>query len=205
MDCKQLRENLDLYVNRELSEDAIAEAGSHLSECAACRRAVDQLQLMRTTVREVVGHHEVPAGLLERVQAQSRPRFSPRHFALVAALIVIFLLGVEWFSPAVRGAAAGQLDRVAIHLDRPRTVELEGKLLCRDDELHAQYGVHAMCSTKGHHGTLQTADGRLWSFIETERSQELIHDSAMLGKTVRVRARIYRQAGALDVESYQVL
>src|SRR6266849_8102176 len=205
MDCKQLRENLDLYVDRELSENAIAETEAHLSECVACRRAVEQLELLRTTVRQVVGGQKLPAGLSERVQSKSRPPLAARHPGWVAAFATIVLVAALMFSPAVRGVVAGQLDNIAMHLDRPHTVDLQGKLVCRDDQLHAQYGVHAMCKIKGHHGTLETSDGRLWTFIETDKSEELIHNSALLGKTVRVHAQIFRQAGALDVESYQVL
>ena len=39
MDCKNLRELLDLYVDGELSPEAKVQAETHLAECRSCQRA----------------------------------------------------------------------------------------------------------------------------------------------------------------------
>jgi hypothetical protein len=204
MDCKQFREILDLYVDRELSAEATAQAESHLSACAACRRAAEQLNLLRGAVKQVVGGYEIPSELVERVQSRSRVGLRT-HVALVAACMLVAIVATLAFSPTVKTLAADALESVAVRLDHPRHVVLEGKLLCRDDDLHARYGVHAMCRIKGHHGALEMSDGKVWNLIETEDSQELIHNSALLGRRIRVTGRLFRQSGALEVQSYQVL
>jgi hypothetical protein len=64
---------------------------------------------------------------------------------------------------------------------------------------------HAMCHLTGHHGWLGTSDGRLWRILEGKVSEELIHDSSLLGRRVRIRGRIMRKAGSIEVSDYQLL
>src|SRR5258708_37385835 len=109
------------------------------------------------------------------------------------------------FGPSVRGGTATALDYVSLKLDDSRPVVLEGKLLCRDCQLEKQYGYHAMCPLTGHHGRLQTSDGRLWGILEGNVSQELIHNSKLLGRRVKIHGRIFRKAGSIEVSEYQLL
>ncbi len=205
MECKKLREVLDAYVDRELSVDAAAQAEAHIAECSACRRAVEVLTKLRRAVKSAAGEPKAPAQLVEHV----RNTFSPRwHRATVIQAIAatLVLAGVlTLFVPMVRGAAATALDFLSLKLDDSRQVVLEGKLLCRDCQLEKEYGYHAMCPLTGHHGWLATSDGRLWSILEGQVSQELIHNSSLLGRRVRIRGRIMRKAGSIEVRDYQLL
>ena len=56
----------------------------------------------------------------------------------------------------------------------------------------------------GHHGAIATIDGRIWNIVDERASADLIHDNALLGRTVQVRARFFRRAGAIEIESYRV-
>ena len=78
-------------------------------------------------------------------------------------------------------------------------------MVCRDCELHDLYGATSMCHLKGHRGALKTADGKIWNLMEGERAEQLIHNALSLGKKVRIRGRLYRRAGCVEVESYEVL
>jgi hypothetical protein len=60
-----------------------------------------------------------------------------------------------------------------------------------------------MCPLTGHHGSIVTRDGRIWNILEGEKSQDLIHNSSLLGRRVRIEGRIYRKAGSLAVSGYQ--
>ncbi len=82
---------------------------------------------------------------------------------------------------------------------------MEGKLLCRDCLLKEEYGYHGMCPTRGHHGSLQTRDGKIWQILDGEASEELIHNSKLLGRTVRIHGRCFRRASSIEVDSYEIL
>ena len=205
MDCKKLREVLDAYVDRELSPDAATQAEAHIAECGACRRTVENLARLREAVRTAAGRPEAPVELIERVRSSVSPRWN-RAAAIQALAAALILAGVlALFVPSVRGAAATALDFLSLKLDDSRQVVLEGKLLCRDCELEKEHGYHAMCPLSGHHGTIVTPDGRIWNILEGERSRELIHNSSLLGRRVRVEGRMYRKAGSLAVSDYQLL
>ncbi len=205
MDCKKLREILDAYVDRELSADANAQAEVHIAECHACRRTLGRLTRLRGAVRAAVGEPEAPADLLERVQGSlSLRRTRARAIQSIAAALIL-VSALTLFVPSVRGAAATALDYLALKLDDSRQVVLEGKLLCRDCQLEKEYGYHAMCPVTGHHGSIVTSDGRIWNILEGEKSSELIHNSALLGRKVRVEGRMYRKAGSVAINDYQLL
>ena len=204
-DCKKLRELLDAYVDGELSADATAQAEAHIAECDACRRAVENLARLREAVRIAVGKPDAPMELVERVRNTVSPRWR-RTAAIQAIAATLVLAGVlTLFVPSVRGAAATALDFLSLKLDDTRQVVLEGNLICRDCQLEKQYGYHAMCPLTGHHGWLQTSDGRLWGILEGNASDELLHNSKLLGRRVRIHGRIFRKAGSIEVSRYELL
>jgi anti-sigma factor (TIGR02949 family) len=205
MDCKKLREVLDAYVDRELSADAAAQAEGHIAECGACRRAVEGLTKLREAVKTAAGKPEAPVELMERVRVSVSPRWH-RAAAIQAIAATLILAGLlTLFVSSVRGAAATALDFLSLKLDDNRQLVLEGRLICRDCQLEKEYGYHAMCPLTGHHGWLATSDGRLWSILEGKVSEELIHNSSLLGRRVRIRGRIMRKAGSIEVSDYQLL
>lgn len=205
MDCKEFREALDLYTDGELSAEARASAGLHLSECSACRVAADQMHRLRRAVKEAVGRHEPSAELVEHVRRSPAPRAGQRIAALLAAAAALALLLVAGGTPTGRAVLASGMEQVAFHLDDPQTIEVEGVIVCRECELFMLYGGPAERDREGHHGALKTPSGKIWNFMEGEKSSVLIHDEALIGKRVRVRARSYRRAGCLEVEAYEVL
>jgi hypothetical protein len=204
MDCKKLREMLDAYMDRELSADAASQAEAHMAECGPCRRAVEGLTKLREAVRTAAGKPEVPPQLLTCVQSSLPPRWH-RAAAIQAIAATLVLAGVlTLFVPSVR-AAATALDFLSLKLDDSRQVVLEGKVICRDCQLEKEYGYHAMCKLTGHHGWLQTSDGRLWGILEGNASEELIHNSSLLGRRVKIQGRYFRKAGSIAVSGYQLL
>jgi hypothetical protein len=203
MDCKELREVLDLYVDNELSAEATASAGLHLNECGPCRMARDELLRLRQAVKEAVGKHQPPSSLLQSVRRVSCPRGRP---VLVASVVVLLLVSLGTLArvSAVRAYVAGGMELIAFHLDRPHMLVVEGTVVCRERELSDLYGSPKR-DVEGYHGALMTASGKLWNFMETEKAYALIHDESLVGKRVQIRAKVYRRAGCLEVESYKVL
>ena len=206
MDCKKLREVLDLYMDHELAPDAIAQANVHIAECGACRRAVDDLRRLREAIRAAAGKAEPSPELFKRVRGLIQPRWyqAATVQAMAAVLVLAGLLAL--LVPSVRGEVATALDYFSRRLDNsPRQVVWEGTLLCRDQQLARQYGYRPMCRITGHHGWLVTSDGRFWGILEGEVSRDLIHNSSLLGRRVKVQGRIFRKAGSIEVSSYELL
>ncbi len=206
MGCEEFREVLDLYVDNELSAEAMASAGLHLNECGPCRTARDELLRLRQAVKEAVSKHQPPSSLLQRVREVSSP--PTRRVAVVYLVVVILFflsIGALGQMSDVRAYLASGMEQIAFHLDRPQMLVVEGKVVCRECELYALYGSPEERDVEGHHGALKTASGKIWNFMEGEKAYVLIHDESLIGKRVRIRAKLYRRAGCLEVQSYEVM
>lgn len=206
MDCLEFRRVLDLYVDGELSPEAAAAAGVHGSECVSCKRTEQELRRLRQAVKDAVRQLHPPSGLADKIQQSISPKESHVRIAAIAAVVLLFL-SVAALSgmPGVRASLADRMEEVAFRLDQPRTMFLEGEIACRECELFEQYGSPVERDVKGHHGGLKTPEGKIWDFMESRASEPLIHDESLIGKRVRVYARLYRRAGCLEVMSYQLL
>jgi putative zinc finger protein len=204
-DCKQMREALDLYVDGELSPEATAAARLHLNECAACRQAERQLLLLREGVKGALAQYRPPDELAQWVHMRFGVSRRRRLIAAltVAAVLVVTLAGAM-ASPSVRGFVASAMEQFAFHLDSPRTVEIEGRIVCRECELKRVYGSDVMVASQGH-GALETPDGKIWNFMDTKVSGPLLNDDSLQGKVIRLRGKIYRRAGCVEVESYEIV
>jgi hypothetical protein len=205
MDCKNIREILDLYVDGELSPEANARAEAHLAECVACRNTVARLERLRQAVKTAVGQYRPTAQLVDQVR-QSTISWRRRPTTWVPVVATALLIAVmALFAPEIRAAIANELEVAAFHLDDSRDTVMEGRLLCRDCLLKEEYGYHAMCPTRGHHGSLQTKDGKIWNILDGDASEDLIHNSALLGRSVRIHGRCFRRASSIEVDSYEIL
>lgn len=205
MDCKEFREAMDLYVDGELAEGAVAAADMHLAECDRCRLVHRQLTDLRRRVREVVRVVPMPPALEARIRARIFPAWRTVWAPAALAAVLLLALLFAGLNPAARGYAAGAMESVAFRLDPPRVVELEGQLICRDCELKTLYGAGTMCLLRGHRGALKTADGKIWNLMEGEHTEALLHDSSLRSKSIHVRGKLYRRAGCVEVQSYRVL
>ena len=206
MDCKHLREVLDLYVDGELSPEATVQAEAHLAECHACRRAADGLQGLQQAVKAAVTQYQPSPQLTNLVRKSTLSRWYGRPaWALALATSALLIVTFAVSASQLRGTVANTLEAAAFHLDDSGTVVMEGTLLCRDCQLKKEYGYRAMCPIKGHHGTLQTKDGKIWNILDGDASEDLIHNSKLLGRTVRIRGRCFRRASSIEVDSYEVL
>lgn len=211
MDCKQFRENLDCYIDLELSADAMAAADAHMRECAACATAAARLRTLRTSVRGVVSSEPVPGDLERRVRQSLWPHPTGRwplasRLALAAVALLAIALWVGFLNRERAGdLVASTMDHAVVRLSDARHIVLDGVVLCRDCELHRRYGVPAPCERIGHHGAIATPDGRIWNIVEHASSADLIHDSSLIGKKVRVTGRMFRTAGTIAIDTYQIL
>lgn len=215
MDCKQFREVLDCYVDGELSADAMASAGAHLRECRACALANERLNTLRRQVRDAVAAHVPPPDLQHRVRRSLRPALlrgimGPQPLGVRFVQAAVIFLGIAlWLgvvnASSIQDTVIGVVDQAIVHLANPKTVVLQATVMCRDCELKHRHGERTMCERIGHHGAIVTSDGRIWNVVEQPASHDLIYDNSLLGRKVRVRARLFRDAGSIAVESYHIL
>ena len=221
MDCKRFRESLDLFVDGELSPEAMAAAEAHRRDCARCALATREVETLRQVIRQTVSVATLPSNLEQRVRESIRSSdravfartlstrgLSTRmRLGLAAALVLVMVGGA---ASAVRpgfvnDSLVALMDRAVVNLAVARPLELEATVLCRDCELLDRHGEPALCDRFGHRGALVTSDGRIWNIMEQDGSLDLVRDEAMLGRRVRVRGTLYRDAGTIAVDSYEVL
>jgi len=206
MDCKEFREVLDLHVDRELSAEAAVSAELHLRECGSCHLAAEELLRLRRALKEAVNRHQPPPGLAESVQRNLAPPVRRAGApVLVAVPLLLLAAAVLGFTPWGRATLAGGMEQIAFQLDEPREMTVEGVVVCRECELYSLYGGPQERDRQGHHGALKTASGKIWNFMEGEKSYALIHDESLLDKRLRIRAKVYRRAGCLEVEGFEIL
>ena len=77
MDCKEFREVLDLYIDKELSPEALIAAQLHSGECMACQAATEKLLSVRQLLKANNAKHQLPEELVEAVHRISRPWWKP--------------------------------------------------------------------------------------------------------------------------------
>ena len=75
MNCKEFREILDLYVDQELSAQALATAQIHVNKCPACRRAEQQLLKLKHALQVATLRHNPPPDLVTSVRSITEPRW----------------------------------------------------------------------------------------------------------------------------------
>ncbi len=101
------RKSLLEYANGELTPAEQDEVESHLTQCAVCRAAYQELQQTVTHVTAVLKPIEAPAALRQRIQAtiaarkqRSRRSFAPvlKLVSVTAFLLVVCISGVAYFN-----------------------------------------------------------------------------------------------------------
>ncbi len=71
MDCALFREAIHRYIDSELSDAEVVAFQRHLSFCAGCARALQELSAVRSALAGAGGVElEAPDGFAERVMAQ---------------------------------------------------------------------------------------------------------------------------------------
>ncbi len=67
-ECEQVLRELEVFRDRELSEEECRRIERHLADCANCSDREEFLRSLRDVIRRKCGTAELPAGLAERVR-----------------------------------------------------------------------------------------------------------------------------------------
>jgi putative zinc finger protein len=205
MTCSQFRDSLDCYLDRELSPGAMEAADRHRAECPACERLSAEAVTLRSALKRTVMASEASADLERRIHTAidgHRPMLR-WGLAVMAAVLVLSVIGADAYRTRVEHGTANVMDRVALNLDESSEVVVHGTLLCRDCELERRYGIEAPCRRIGHHGAIATPDGHIWNLVDQKAASELVHNESLLGRQIVVQGRLFRGARTLVIESYR--
>lgn len=120
MDCKTVTSLIEAYLDNELDRADARELEAHLESCAACRAALEKLDVLRRRLREPDLRYAAPVSLRQRVAASARAADTPRHAPPVwlryaAACVIAFGAGGLsvrlWHSAESANAMQEQTDR----------------------------------------------------------------------------------------------
>ena len=105
--CSEIRPRIALYVDREVTPTEALEFEAHLTECAECRRAYDDLRGTVDALRGARPLYEVPEQSYAAIQGMvgnwERRYRQRRWIPALAAAAVLVLVAVVWVSSAQSG------------------------------------------------------------------------------------------------------
>lgn len=125
MDCNQLQQNIDDYLDGELPPGEQRLADSHLTSCADCRNKLSQVQELRRALRALPVPPPSP-DFTTRVLSKARQTQKRRQGlieglgAAMAASLVIWI-GIALFKPA---SDSTSIEAIAMSISETREVKL---------------------------------------------------------------------------------
>jgi len=78
MDCTDIRNRLDAYLDQELGLPSAMEIDRHLASCEACKRAYAQQMALRAALGSHATYHSAPSGLAQRIRSRLGPKAEPK-------------------------------------------------------------------------------------------------------------------------------
>jgi anti-sigma factor RsiW len=104
MNCSEIRPRIALYVDREVTGAEALDFEAHLTDCAECRRAFDDLRGTVDALRGARPLYEVPERSFAAVQGMvadwERRQRQRRWLPAAAAAAVLLAVGIAWVSAA---------------------------------------------------------------------------------------------------------
>ena len=112
-------DNLDGYLDGELTPGEGARFAAHLTDCPACREAVDEQQWIDGLLRApaIAQLESPPAALVESFRGAIARRLQISRLAIGAAAAAVLIVAVGWMVKLNRQADGGREWRVAVSND----------------------------------------------------------------------------------------
>lgn len=79
---------------------------------------------------------------------------------------------------------------------------IKGKVICIGCELKHAYNASSNCKIYVHSHGLKTSDGKIYSFVENEKTDELINSVKYHGKNIEITGKILENANFIDVKEF---
>ncbi|MFT7620928.1 MAG: mycothiol system anti-sigma-R factor, partial [Myxococcota bacterium] len=115
MNCSEIRQYIDVYVDGEFDSSEVREFESHLDGCQPCLRAVDSEREFRSVLKQKLPPIAAPDHLRRAIVAQlagvepAREKTTARWVAWAAPLAAAAALGLMIYTGGFGDAANGQL------------------------------------------------------------------------------------------------
>lgn len=68
IDCEQVLQEIDLYLDDELDESECRQIEAHLSDCADCLSRTEFRRKLQSLIARKCGREAVPSSLYERIR-----------------------------------------------------------------------------------------------------------------------------------------
>jgi len=207
--CKQIQEQLAGYVDRELEPAQVNTVSRHLQDCPGCAEEAGAQQKIKNLVRAKSAPIAAPAHL--RAQILRRLNQKNPGFGFWMQLRQLFALQP---APAL-ATAVGLifLSSLLTYFIFPRPFppvgrdaqfiagSIEGEIICIDcnllDLLKTGY-VHDAAHRLG----VRCQDGRLWSILRSEKSQEL---SGQIHRHVRIVGSLFTNLQYVEISEFSFI
>ncbi len=124
MDCNEVIEKLDAFVDGELTSEARAAIEAHVADCPSCRGAVDALREQHDSLRQTFAQYRQTATVGAEQAIAGLPRREPGRTGvpvwgrMLIAAAAGFLLGVLLFQPWEGDARRRDDERLAARVER---------------------------------------------------------------------------------------
>jgi hypothetical protein len=93
MDCRAIKENIDLYVDGYLPPAQLRDFEAHAVACDACRKDIDNTLRLKSALA-ALGELEAPEGLARSAVRKARMRRIPPYAYMTAAAAAVVALAV---------------------------------------------------------------------------------------------------------------
>jgi len=205
LECLELRKNLLLYVDNELSGEAAQAFRQHLECCPACRSRADSEERFRALLRERLSLHSAPPGLREKIRARLAEESAGSRRGIGTALL---------FRPAV---AAGLAVLLTLMLLAPFLTQrkrpgggihahFSGRLVCvQCEKMGVPLALQKRCTCFRHATGLRLGNGRIINLADTESAAALLTDPSLRGHQVAVDGILYGSIATMLVEHQDLL
>ena len=208
MDCLELRKNLFLYIDNELSPKETRVFREHLEACDPCRRRAAYEERFQDMLRDRLAPSPAPSGLRERIlellsREASREKIERQWWRSVSTRSHRSAIAAGFAALLALLVAAPFLTNLFISRESGVPAHLEGHLVCIPcEKAGVTLASQKNCRTFGHETGLKTEDGRLFYLAKTERAEPLLSDISLRGTRVKVEGILYPRIATIDVHRH---
>jgi len=208
--CQNIQEQIAGYVDQEFDQAQATTISRHLHGCPNCAEEANLQRRVKTKVQQLAKPIAAPAHLragirrsLAREQSmhwgflsQLRQLFQaqplPAFASLVALVISSGLLTYYGLrTPADLKTASAAFVEGAI----------EGEFICVDCDFLDRTGT-AYNHDATHRIGLRSANGEVWSILQSEKGRELMQDLGRFHQHFRVRGRLFKNDHYVEVQEF---
>lgn len=200
--CEQIEPLVSGLIDNELSDQESKMVNEHLETCHSCAELYKSQQFTKSQLSKNYRTEVTPVYLRARIRRNiintvSWPGFwgslaevfaAHKVKSTFATLVLVLLIAVPYGQYFF---AASEI----VTVSDTRFVSIKGKILCVDCELMRTSGHDPECAAD-HHLGLKDRSGKLWNFVNASKGKELIHEFALLNKSVEIEG--YSLSGAFN-------